>query len=65
MGNQVCWDMSGQADGNIRNISQVYCKITSSLFNEIILQRLHFTRIWHIAHRNVHALITFRDKFKF
>jgi len=27
IGNQVCWDTSGQADGNIRNISQVYCNM--------------------------------------
>lgn len=68
MGNLVCSDMSGQVDGNIRNNSQVYCNITSSVSDEIILQRLHFTRILHIPHRNVQcliALITFRDKFKF
>jgi len=52
MGNEVCWDMCGQADGNIRNISQVYRNITSSVSDEIILQRLHFTCILHIPHRN-------------
>jgi hypothetical protein len=71
MGNQVFWDYSGQADGNIRSISQVYCNITSSGSGEIILQRLHFTCIEHtehIPHRNAQcliALITLRDIFKF
>jgi hypothetical protein len=37
MGNQVFWDKSGQTDGNIRSIIQVYCNITSSVSGEIIL----------------------------
>jgi hypothetical protein len=68
MGNQVCWEKSGQADGNTRDIGQVYCNITSSVSEEIILQLLHFTCAEHIPHRNLQcliALITFRDKFKF
>jgi len=49
MGNQVFWDKSGQADGKIRSISQVYCNITSSVSGEIILEHLHFTCIEHTA----------------